>query len=63
MNPNTLEMRAVRAVLDERVSRYRTQLESESTEVAELPLVRAKLAATIHLKKQIEELFREPESR
>lgn len=61
LNRHSNEVREIIALIDTKIASYRGQLESEMTDITELPKHRAKLAAMSTLKKDIEEMCNVPE--
>ena len=61
LNKHSVEVRTIIAHIDSKIVSYRASLESEMTDVADLPKHRAKLAAMVTLKKELEEMCNAPE--
>ena len=55
LNRNSAEWSFLMGLMDDRIAKHRTALESDSTPVDELALERAKLRSIITLKKMAEE--------
>ncbi len=55
LNRNSAEWSFLMRLMDDRIAKHRTALESDSTPVDELALERAKLRSIITLKKMAEE--------